>query len=355
MMVRISRRAFGQALGGLAAAAIATVSHSVVVLAAGAPIQIGVSIPTLDNPFWVRAVDFANHVAKELNLELVVVGAENREEKQLADVQSLLARGVKALVVTPQSTASAPGLIKLANRAHVPIVIVDRYPGFPADNPNAPYVAFIGPNDVTAGSDIAKALIGDGATQLVGLGGLPGSSVAEGREKGLREAVAGAPNVKLVQYVGAGESEDNGYSAMQNILAAHPKGTINGVWCYNDALCLGAFRAVRQAGRENEIKLAGMDLVPQALDLIEKKTNYIFSTGGHWLQVGFGVMIAYDKINGHNPIKTDIRLNLIGVNGANFDAFKKQFIDSPPPYDVKQYTLTDNPAATAQTFPLRTK
>jgi len=104
-----------------------------------------------------------------------------------------------------------------------------------------------------------------------------------------------------------------------------------------------------------QIKLAGMDLVPQALDLIEKKTNYIFSTGGHWLQVGFGVMIAYDKINGHNPIKTDIRLNLIGVNAANFDTFKKQFIDSSPPYDVKQYTLTNNPAATAQTFPLQTK
>jgi hypothetical protein len=41
---------------------------------------------------------------------------------------------------------------------------------------------------------------------------------------------------------------------------------------------------VRQTGRDTEIKRAGMDLVPQALDLIEKKTNYIFSTGGHWLQ-----------------------------------------------------------------------
>jgi hypothetical protein len=66
-------------------------------------------------------------------------------------------------------------------------------------------------------------------------------------------------------------------------------------------------------------------------------------------------MIAYDKINGHNPIKADIRLNLIGVNAANFDTFKKQFIDNPPPYDVKQYTLTNNPAATSQTFPLQTK
>lgn len=315
---------------------------------------IGVSIPTLDNPFWVRAVDFAEHAAKTLGVKLVVVGAENREEKQLADVQSLLARGVDALVVTPQSTASAPGIIKLANRANLPIVIVDRYPGFEAKNANAPYLAFIGPDDVTAGRDIANFLIKSGSKKIVGLGGLPGSSVAEGRQRGLDEAIK-ASGATLVQYVGAGESEDNGYTAMQNLLAAHPAGSIDGVWCYNDALCLGAFRAVRQAKREGEIRLGGMDLVPQALDLIDKKTNYVFSTGGHWLQLGFGVMIAYDKINGHDPIKSDIRLELLGVNGENFGKFKAQFIDSAPPYNVKDYTLTNNPKATAQTFPLQVK
>jgi simple sugar transport system substrate-binding protein/ribose transport system substrate-binding protein len=316
---------------------------------------IGVSIPTLDNPFWVNAVNFAEHAADALGIELVVVGAENREDKQLADVQSLIAGGASALVVTPQSTASAPGLIMLADRAGLPIVIVDRYPGFEPENADAPYVAFIGPNDVTAGRDIAQYLIDQGATKLVGLGGLPGSSVAEGRQQGLDEAVAGASGVELVQYVGAGESEDAGYQAMQNLLAAHGAGEIDAVWCYNDALCLGAFRAIRQAGRDGEIKLGGMDLVPQALDLIEQGTNFVFSTGGHWLQLGFGVMIAFDAVNGHPPIDSDIRLDLLGVNGENFAAFKEQFIDNAPPYDVTQYTITNNPATTAQTFPLQTQ
>ena len=98
-----------------------------------------------------------------------------------------------------------------------------------------------------------------------------------------------------------------------------------------------------------------MDLVPQVLELIENKTNMAFSTGGHWLQLGFGVMIAYDKINGHDPVKDTIRLDLLGVNASNFATFKKQFIDNPPPYEVKDYTLTNNPKATSQTFPLATK
>jgi ABC-type sugar transport system substrate-binding protein len=316
---------------------------------------IGVSIPTLDNPFWVNATKFAQHVADELGIKLIVVGAENREEKQLADVQSLIAAGSNALVVTPQSTASAPGLIALAKRAGLPIVIVDRYPGFPADNPDAPYVAFVGPNDVTAGRSVAKFLIDHGAKKIVGLGGQPGSSVAEGRQQGLKNELAASKGVELVQYVGVGESEDAGYQAMQNLLAAHASGTIDSVWCFNDGLCLGAYRAIKQAGRDSEIKLAGIDLVAQALDLIEHNTNYVFSTGGHWLQVGFGVMIAYDALNGHKPIKTDIRLDMLGVNSENFTTFKKQFIDSAPPYSVKDYTITNNPSTKSQTFPLQTK
>lgn len=317
--------------------------------------MIGVSIPTLNNPFWVNATKFAEHAADELDIDITVVGAENREEKQLADVQSLIAAGADALVVTPQSTASAPGLIAVANRAGLPIVIVDRYPGFAGDNPDAPYVAFVGPNDVTAGRDVAKFLIDHGKEKIVGLGGQPGSSVAEGRQQGLNEELAEASDVELVQYIGAGESEDHGYQAMQSLLAAHAPGSIDAVWCFNDGLCLGAFRAIKQAGRDGEITLAGIDLVQQALDLIEQDTNYAFSTGGHWLQVGFGVMIAYDMLNGHQPINKDIRLDMLGVNSENFAAFKEQFIDSSPPYSVKDFTLTNNPDTKSQTFPLQTK
>lgn len=350
----LNRRTFVRTTGMVAALAAGFLSATS--LSHAEPMKIGVSIPTLDNPFWVNAVKFAESAAKALDIELTVVGADNREDKQLTDVQSLLSAGVKALVVTPQSTASAPGLIKLAGRASVPIVVVDRYPGFEPKNADAPYVAFIGPNDVSAGSDIAKYLISQGAKKMVGIGGLPGSSVAEGREKGLRDGVASGQGVELVQYVsGGGESEDNGYQTMQNLLSAHPAGTIDSVWCYNDALCLGAFRAIKQAGRQDEIKLGSMDLVPQTLDLIQQKTNYVFSTGGHWLQLGFGVMVAYDKVNGHDPIKDMIKLDLLGVNGDNFATFKEQFIDNAPPYDVKEYTLTNNPKAESQTFPLATK
>jgi len=45
----------------------------------------------------------------------------------------------------------------------------------------------------------------------------------------------------------------------------------------------------------------------------------------------------------------------LGVNSESFAKFRQQFIDNNPPYDVKAYSLTFNPQATQQTFPLRIK
>ena len=154
----------------------------------------------------------------------------------------------------------------------------------------------------------------------------------------MREAItaAAAKGVKLLQYVGVLESEDNVYATMQNLLSAHPSGTIDGVWCYNDALCVGACRAIEQAGRDNEIKIGSMDLNPQTLDLIKAKTNYIYSIGGHWMMLGFAVMIAYDDLHGHKPLSEFSRIEDIGVDSSNFDKCKAEYIDSPPPIDIKQ-------------------
>jgi ABC-type sugar transport system substrate-binding protein len=317
-------------------------------------IVIGASVPYLNDPAWVRIVDYAQYVAKILDINLIVVDAGGKEDKQINDVQSLLSRGVQALIFVPVSAANAPAIIRLADRAKVPAIATDRYPGFPADNPEAPYLTFVGPDNVTAGRKIAEFMIAHGVKHFVAIGGTPGDSNNQERSKGMREAIAAASGqgVKLLQYVGVLESEDNGYTTMQNLLSAHPSGTIDGVWCYNDALCVGAYRAIKQAGRDKEIKIGAMDLNPQALDLIAAKTNYIYSIGGHWLMLGFAEMIAYDYLHGHKPLSQFSRIEDVGVDASGFAKFKAEYIDSNPPIDIKQYMLTFNPNAKTQTPPL---
>src|SRR5258708_14444339 len=127
MIIQVPPKLFSRAaFGALGLTMAMSLSAVITPVRAAENISIGVSIPTLDNPFWVRAVDFAKHTSNTLGIELVVVGAENKEEKPLNDVQSLISRAVKALGVTPQSTEPSPRLIRLPTTAHFPITIFHR-------------------------------------------------------------------------------------------------------------------------------------------------------------------------------------------------------------------------------------
>ena len=56
------------------------------------------------------------------------------------------------------------------------------------------------------------------------------------------------------------------------VLAANPK--IDAVFCENDSMCLGAQRAIADAGRTDEMFLCGVDGETAALEAIMNETNY---------------------------------------------------------------------------------
>ncbi|HUC18373.1 MAG TPA: substrate-binding domain-containing protein [Acetobacteraceae bacterium] len=358
-MTRVGRRrrTFGKIAAGLIVLAGIAGVRCGPAFADDQPITIGASVPYLNDPSWVMITNYAQYVAKQLNIRLLVIDAAGKEDKQLADVQSLISRRVAAIIFVPVSTADARSAILLADHAKIPIIVADRYPGFPAKNPDAPYLTFIGPDNVAAGRAVANYLFAHGVRNLVAIGGTPGDPNNQTRVQGLHEALKtwSDKGVKLVQYVGVLESEENGYAAMQNLLSAHPKGTIDGLWCYNDALCLGAYRAIKQAGRQNEIKIGAMDLDKDALALVNGHTNYIYDFGGHWVELGFAEMIAYDALHGHPPLAQFSQIEDLGVDASGFGTFKKEYLDSEPPIDIKHYMLTFNPTTTTQVPPLLLK
>ena len=308
-------------------------------------LTIGVSYPTANSPFWKAYNDFIADGAKQLGVQVTTVSADENEQKQLSDVQNLISQGVDGLIITPYSTSIAPALLRAAAQANIPVVVTDRYPGYaPGENKNADYTAFIGPNDEQAGADIAKALVEAGGSQFLALGGVPGSSVAEGRKTGLENELK-TENKQLVQYQASGQSEEEGLADAENLLQAHPAGTANAMWCYNDNVCIGAIKAIQNAGRTNQFVVGGMDLTPQAITAIENG-SYTVSFGGHWLQGGFGLAMLYDKIKGKDPLEPTVKLNLIKVDKSNVEQFKKQFIDQPAQYDFKKLTQVDGGGST---------
>ncbi|HTX73554.1 MAG TPA: substrate-binding domain-containing protein [Rectinemataceae bacterium] len=324
--------------------------------AAYAEDTIGVSVPVLANPFWQRYTGFVQQVAEQLNLKVNIVDCQNQEAKQLQDIENLIASGVKGLIVTPQTAQVGPQIIARARKANIPIAITDRWPGIdPTKYDWDGFVGFIGPDDEDAGYRIAKALMAAGKKNIVGIVGVHGASVAEGRYAGLAKAMKENTSAKLLDAQWVGETADLGISTMENYLAAHGD-KIDAVWNYNDALATGAVKALRDRGLSDallsrKVVVGGMDLNPDAVDLI-KQGYYYTSFGGHWLQGGFGLIMLHDYMKGKKPeAKYRVaRLKLMQVTKENVDKFTEQFVNNPPQIDARKISRALNPSASGQYF-----
>ena len=322
---------------------------SLVVPATGAQeaktgLTVGVEVPTLANPFWVNYIGFMEQVAAELGIELKIVDVQNREDKQISDLESLITSGVDGLVVVPQTAEVGPKLLKMAEDAGIPIVIPDRWPGVePGDPAYTQYVAFIGPNDVKAGYDICSALVDAGADKLVAVSGFHGASVHEGRSEGMRQCVE-EKGIELLAEEWVGETRDKGMAVTENYLSRFPGPGFNGVWHLNDDTAMGTIQALEEEGVLDKVKVGGMDLNPDAVKAL-KEGKYAYSTGGHWLQGGFGLLMLYDWINGVEPTERVVRLDLMGVTPETVDKFEEMYITNPPQYDIKSMSRFHNPDA----------
>jgi ABC-type sugar transport system substrate-binding protein len=339
-------------LAAMAAASVLVVGQTPV----AAQEVVGVSVPVLANPFWQRYVAFVNQVGDQLGIKVNIVDCQNQEAKQLQDIENLIASGVTELIVTPQTAQVGPVILKRAQEANIPVVITDRWPDVdPTNYAWDGFVGFIGPDDADAGFRIAQTLAAAGKKDLVAINGVHGASVAEGRFKGLDNFAKANPDVKLLDTQWIGETSDFGLQTMENYEAAY-SGKYNGVWNYNDALATGAIKALRDAGKGEDLKsgkiaVAGMDLNPDAVELVQQG-YYLASFGGHWLQGGFGLVMLHDYVKGKPPEAQYrvVRLKLMEVNRQNVSKFMDQFINNPPTIDARKLSRVTNPEASGQYF-----
>ena len=83
---------------------------------------IALAISTLDNPFFVSLKDGAQKKADELGYKLVVLDSQNDPAKELANVEDLMVRGAKVLLINPTDSEAVVNAVAMANRNKVPVM-----------------------------------------------------------------------------------------------------------------------------------------------------------------------------------------------------------------------------------------
>ena len=234
-------------------------------LSAGALAQtVGLSVSTLDNPFFVTLRDGAQAMADDLGLELLVTDARDSVSTQISDIEDLVIRGVDVLIVNPTDSDAVVPAVMAANAAGVPVIAVDRGVG-----EGATVAYFIASDNVAGGSSAGEFICDmlDGSGPVVELEGIPGVSATRERGEGFNTYISeNCPGIEIVARQTANFNRAEGLSVMENILVAQPD--IDAVFAHNDEMALGALQAIEASGRD--ILVVGFDATDDAVAAVDE-------------------------------------------------------------------------------------
>ena len=218
---------------------------------------VGLSVSTQNNPFFVTLVDGARQKANELGIDLVVVDAGDDSAKQTNDIEDLISRNVKVVIVNPVDSSAVAPVMGDVIKAGIKTISVDR--GVDGQTVDCAIAS-----DNVLGAELATnylvELLGEGA-DVAELVGVEGTSAAIDRGKGFHNVADTKLNVVASQTANFNRAE--GLSVMENILQANPN--VKGVFAHNDEMALGAVEAVG----DKEIVIIGFDATDDALKAVK--------------------------------------------------------------------------------------
>jgi ribose transport system substrate-binding protein len=224
---------------------------------------LGLSLSTLNNPFFVTLRDGAQAQADAMGVELIVVDAQDDSASEATNIEDLIQRGVSALLINPTDAAAIVPSVQKANEVGIPVFTVDRG----ADG--GVVISHIASDNVAGGAAAAEFLCEalEGTGKVVELEGIAGTSAARDRGQGFNDYMSQeCSGVEIIARQTANFNRAEGLTVYENILQAQPE--IDGTFAHNDEMILGAIEAAEAAGRADAIIFVGFDAVDDAVQAV---------------------------------------------------------------------------------------
>jgi ribose transport system substrate-binding protein len=243
--------------------------------ASGARGTIGVSLLTLQNPFFKVIGDNLTAEAEKNGYEAMVLYADEDVVKQGNQVKDFIVRNVSAIVLSPCNADSIGPIIKEANDAGIPVFTVD----IPCNLPGIEITSQIATDNFGGGEEAGRAMI----EALAGAGGkiailhFKQAESCRLRVKGFKKVLTGynetaVAKIEIVTELEGGGAKAMGYRATEDILQSHPD--LVGIFAINDPSALGARGALENASKEDQVVIVGFDGQPEGKQAIKDGKIY---------------------------------------------------------------------------------
>jgi D-xylose transport system substrate-binding protein len=294
--------------------------------------KIGFSIDDLRLERWTRDRDYFTQAAEKLGAKVFVQSADASEQRQIAQIENLISRGVDVLVIVPYNATVLNNAVREAKKAKIKVVSYDRL------ILNADVDAYISFDNKAVGELQAQSIVAlkpKGNYYL--LGGAPTDNNAkmlrEGQLKVLKPLVDKG-DIKVVgqQWV-KDWSASEAMSIVENALTANGN-KIDAVVASNDATAGGAIQALASQKLAGKVPVSGQDADlaavrrviagTQAMTVYKPLKQIATSAAQLSVQLVRGEKPAFNAQinNGFKPVST-VLLKPVLLNKQNVDVLVK--------------------------------
>lgn len=213
---------------------------------------IGLLLPDISNPYYPPLVRGVEDAASSLGYRVVLCNTDRDPDKTESYLDTLVKARVDGVVVAGGNLCELPGHLQVFETYRTKLVMVGRHglahPSVRVDN-------------VAATRDATAYLLGLGHSRIAFIGGPEGSSTAQDRLLGYRQALTDAALTGCERHTDF--DERGGYGATRSLL---DEMLPTAVLCANDRMAFGAYAALADAGLSvpADVSVIGFDDVPMA-------------------------------------------------------------------------------------------
>ena len=251
------------------------------------------------------------------DVKLEILESYGDTQKQIDQIRDLSKRKVDLLIISPNESKPLTSAIEEVSKAGLPVVLIDRKVN------SELYTAFVGADNYEIGKTAGKYLANqfkDGGN-IIEVKLFMTTSPAIERDRGFHDAIANAPNLKIVESIETVNGLEDVQKYLPTILQKHPEANI--IFAHTDLLAATAYKITKEVGRNKQLFFVGIDGIPETGG-IQNVKNGIFDATMLYPTGGMEAIQTAVKILKKQHFEKDNRLLTNVINSENVDIMLSQ-------------------------------
>jgi len=271
-------------------------------------------MPDSKIPFWHIMGRGIQSTADSLGYDIDIYDAQNSARLEIQFIAKAIKDKVSGIIVSPSNSSACVTILKLAERAGIPVVIAD------IGTESGKYISYISSNNRDGAYLIGK-LLSNKLLKLgwengrVGIIAIPqkrqnGQARTAGFMQAIEEHDIKSASIKqLVTW-----STEETYDFTREMLNKHPD--LRAIWLQTSNIYKGALDAIVDSGKQDEVLLITFDAEPEFLELIPQG-SIVGSAMQQPYLMGMESVKAMDKHLNGKPVVKNLQLPILIISSKN--------------------------------------